>query len=212
MFGAGAEVSHSYFKTLVGEGQWVSGPGAEKQEVSAVGKEEEHAFALDSKPVLEQHTFELDARLEAAGPSAACSRMFSEAVVEQHAFELDSKPVLEQHAFELVARLEVAGPSGACFRMRSEPVVEQHAFELDARLEVVGAFGACFRMLSTLVEEQHASGLAFVRHFAGDSSVACVTQHEGNLIFSISAQRHSARSRAILHRPRECCMSMPLVD
>ena len=133
VFVAGAEVSHRFFVALGGEGQWVSGLHVEIQQVSAVGKDEEHAFALESKPVVEQHAFELDARLEVAGASGACFRMLLEPVVEQHAFELDSKPV-----------------------------VEQHAFELDARLEVSTAVGVCSRMLSELVEEQHAFGLAFV--------------------------------------------------
>ena len=129
-----------------GEGQWVSGPGEEEQQVSAVGKEEEHAFALYSKPVVEQHAFELDARLEFSGGSAACFRMPLEPVVEQHAFELDSAPVAEQHAFELVAA----------------PVVEQHDLEPDGILEVLTAVDVCSRLLSKLVEEQHAFGLAFV--------------------------------------------------
>ena len=141
-----------------------------------------------------------------AGAFGACFRMLSEPVVEQHAFGLESTPVVEQHAFELDAAV------GVCSRMLSKLLVEQHAFELYATLGVLAAFGASFRVLSKLVVEQHAFGLALVRFLAGDGSVAWVTQHEGNLIFSISAQRHSARSRAIFHCARECCMSIPLVD
>lgn len=60
----GAEVSYWYFVALGGEGDWVSGPRVEEQQVFAVGTEgEQHAFALDSKPVEEQHVFEPDARL-----------------------------------------------------------------------------------------------------------------------------------------------------
>ena len=97
-----------------GEGQGVSGPGVEKQQVSAVGKEEEHAFALDSKPVVEQHAFELD----------------SAPVVEQHAFELDSAPVVEQHDLEPDTILEVLTAVDVCSRMLSKLVEEQHAFGL----------------------------------------------------------------------------------
>ena len=118
---------------LGGEEQWVFGLGVEKQPVSAVGKEEEHAFPLDSKPVVEQHAFELDARLEVAGASGACFRTLSEPVAEQHAFEPDSKPV-----------------------------VEQHTLEPDARLEVSTAVDVCSRILSKLPEEQHVFGLAFI--------------------------------------------------
>lgn len=117
-----------------------------------------------------------------------------------------SKPVVEQHAFEL----DVA--FGVCSRMLSVLVVEQHAFELHTTLGVSSAFGASFRVLSKLVVEQHAFGLALVWFLTGDGSEAWGAQHEGNLIFSISAQRHSARSRAIFHRAREFCMSIPLVD
>ena len=77
--------------TLGGEGQWVSGPGVEEQQVSAVGKGEEPAFALASKSVVEQHGFGLDARLEVVGVTSACFRIPSEPVVEQHAFELDGR-------------------------------------------------------------------------------------------------------------------------
>ena len=73
---------------LRGEVQWVSGPGVEKQQVSEVGKEEEHAFVLDSKPVVEQHAFEPDARLEVLTAVGVCSRMLSKLVEEQHAFGL----------------------------------------------------------------------------------------------------------------------------
>lgn len=170
VLGVGAEPSHWYLVALGGEGQWVSGPRVEEQQVFAVGKEGEDAFALDSKLVVELHAFEPDA-------FGACFRILSEPVVEQHAFGLDSTPV-----------------------------VEQHAFELDA------AVGVCSRMLSKLLVEQHAFGLVPVWLLARDGSVAWVTQHEGNLIFSISAQRHSARSRAIFHCAREFAMSIPLVD
>ena len=117
VFGAGAEVSHLYFVALGGEGQWVSGPSVEKQQVFAVGEEEEHAFELDSAPVVEQHAFEPDARLKVVGFSAACFRMLSE-------------PVMEQHAFEPDARLEVLTDIGVCSRMLSKLVEEQHAFGL----------------------------------------------------------------------------------
>ena len=110
-----------------------------------------------------------------------------------------SKLVVEQHAFEL----QVLAAFGACSCMLSKLVVEQHAFEL----HVLAAFGASFGVLSKFIVE-HVFGQAFVRLFAGAGSVACVTQHEGNLILIISAQRHSALSRAILHRARECSISM----
>ena len=116
--------------TLEGEGQWISGSGAEKQQISPMGKEEEDPIALDSKLLVEQHGFELDARLEVAGASGACFRMPSEPVAEQHAFELDSAPVVEQHAFELDVMLEVLTAFGVCSCTLSELVEEQHAFEL----------------------------------------------------------------------------------
>lgn len=132
--------------------------------------------------------------------------MLLEPVVMQHASGLDSTPVVEQHAFELDAA------AGVCSRMLSKLVVEQHAFKLRATLEVLSAFDASFRVLSELIVEQHAFGSALVLFLGVDGSVAWVAQHEGNLIFSISAQRHSARSRAIFHCAKELCMSIALVD
>ncbi len=90
---------------------------------------------------------------------------------------------------------------------------EQQAFELDATLEPdqgwpVAGSGASFCIRSRLVEEQHVFGPAVVRQFIGDGIVGSMTQQEGNLIFSISAQRHSARSRAALHRARELWSAM----
>ncbi len=94
---------------------------------------------------------------------------------------------------------------------------EQRAFELDVTLEYdlgspVVASSASSLVLSRLIVEQHFFRLVIVWSFTGDSSVACVTQQEGNPILSISVQRHSARSRAAFHCARECCIPVRGVD
>lgn len=88
---------------------------------------------------------------------------------------------------------------------------EQQAFERDMMLEhdrdsPATDSGASFFVLSRLTAERDFIVSAIVWSDTEDSSEACVVQQEGSPKLSISAQRHSARSRAAFHCAKERCI------